>query len=417
MKVSILDSKRIQGRSWFLGKMSLWDYLVSVSPKNFEFEIQRGIVKNKYLDSILLSVQRNEPIPPITITIDKADVKDNELNINNGSFNILDGLQRTYRLWLYKKISEIALETQSLDMFGEYTFNMSTIINELKTSNYYIPGVLSISLIKQLLDLSNSINVSIIPQIYKNFDVFFYIWGGLNEKETINKMLILNAGQRKVSTGHQYELMFLQIFKDKELSKQVHLIREKDDSYGKVKKGERNVGDFIFSSTIIGLQSLIMGKPIRLSTDNLELNYEEDFVSEEEVDKYFNQPFLNIYLESLYNIDNLLCSYDSQYYVWFVKDTTISGIMGAVGRYLRLVKDDYNNNFQEAINKLITNLCHTNYFNLNDFYKEYNNLSSSRINIGDKVRDAIFRYSLSVLDGSNIQWSEAFTSKKGLNNE
>ncbi len=103
MKVSILDSKRIQGRSWFLGKMSLWDYLVSVSPKNFEFEIQRGIVKNKYLDSILLSVQRNEPIPPITITIDKADVKDNELNINNGSFNILDGLQRTYRLWLYKK--------------------------------------------------------------------------------------------------------------------------------------------------------------------------------------------------------------------------------------------------------------------------------------------------------------------------
>lgn len=86
--------------------------------------------------------------------------------------------------------------------------------------------------------------------------------------------------------------------------------------------------------------------------------------------------------------------------------------MGAVGRYLRLVKDDYNNNFQEAINKLITNLCHTNYFNLNDFYSEYNNLSSSRINIGDKVRDAIFRYSLSVLDGSNIQWSEAFTSKK-----
>ena len=50
MKVSILDSKSIQGRSWFLGKMSLWDYLVSVSQKNFEFEIQRGIVKNKYLE-------------------------------------------------------------------------------------------------------------------------------------------------------------------------------------------------------------------------------------------------------------------------------------------------------------------------------------------------------------------------------
>ena len=417
MKILILDSKKVQGRSWLLGKMSLWDYLAAVSPENFDFDIQRGIVKNKYLDSILLSIQKNEPIPPITITIDKADVTGNELNINDGSFNILDGLQRTYRLWLYKKVSEIALETQSMDMFGECTFNMSTVINQLKSSNYYIPGVLSISLIKQLLDPSNNLNVSVISQIYKDFDVFFYIWSGLNEKETINKMLILNAGQRKVSTGHQYELMFLQIFKDKELSKQVHLIREKDDSYGKVKKGERKVGDFIFSSTIIGLQSLIMGKPIRLSTDNLELNYEEDFVSEDDVDKYFNQPFLNIYLESLYNLDNLLCSYDSQYYVWFVKDTTISGIMGAVGRYLKLVKDDYNSNFHEAINKLITNLCKTNYFNLSDFYSEYNNLSSSRINIGDKVRDAIFRYSLSVLNGSNIQWSEAFTSNKGLNND
>ena len=412
MKVEILETKNVQGRLWFLGKISLWDYLSSVTLDNFEFDIQRGIVKNRYLDSILLSVQKNEPIPPITITIDQEEVKGNELLIKDCSFNILDGLQRTYRLWLYKKIADIALRTQSEDLFGNIMYDITSVINELKNSSYYIPGVLSVSFIKQLLDLNNNINVSLIPEIYQHFDIFVYVWSNLDQKEIVNKMLILNAGQRKVSITHQYELMFLQIFKDKKLYEAVRLVREKEDSYGKVRRGEREIGEFIFSSVIIGLQSLIMGKPMRLSPDNLELNDEDDYVSEDDVNKYFNQPFLNIYLRSLYDIDNLLCSYNRQYYIWFVKDTTISGIMGAIGSFLGAAGNDFDFRFQDISNIFLEKLHNHNYFNLEQFYFEYNNLSSSRINIGDKVREAIYKYTLSILQDNKIEWSTAFHQKK-----
>ena len=148
MKIDILDKKNNENNSWFLGKISLWDYLSSVKPENFEFDIQRGIVRNKYLDSILKSINDGEIIPPITITTDKyINIKElSQIDIEDGKFNILDGLQRTYRLWLYKKIAEIS--EQNKDMFGVYT--IKDVISILKDKPYYIPGVISVSQIKIL---------------------------------------------------------------------------------------------------------------------------------------------------------------------------------------------------------------------------------------------------------------------------
>ena len=295
---------------------------------------------------------------------------------------------------------------------------VKTLIKHLKgkynlQESIYIPGVLSVSFIKNLLDNKSTVNVSTIQELYKGFDIYLYIWCGLEEKDIIKKMLILNAGQRKVSIGHQYELMFLKIYKDYNLFDKVKLVREKDECYGKTKNGDRKVGNFIFSTTIIGIQSLIAGKPMRLSSDNLELDSEDDYISEEEVNQYFNQPFINLYLESLYKFDDKLCKYDKQYLKWFVKDTTISGIMGAVGYYLRASTGIFNmDSFSGTIVKLLKELEKKDYFQLNKFYLEYNNLSSTRINIGDKVRDAIFRYTLSVLQGNIIKWAEAFNTNK-----
>ena len=84
-----------------LAKASLWDYIDSLSPDDFEYDIQRGIVKNPYLDSILVSVKNGDPIPPISIVgYDIADVDTDSVS----RFDILDGLQRTYRLWVYKQL-------------------------------------------------------------------------------------------------------------------------------------------------------------------------------------------------------------------------------------------------------------------------------------------------------------------------
>lgn len=51
-----------------------------------------------------------------------------------------------------------------------------------------------------------------LEQAFKEFNLYLYIWGNLTEKEVVNKMLLLNAGQMRVSLQHQYELMFLRVF-------------------------------------------------------------------------------------------------------------------------------------------------------------------------------------------------------------
>ncbi len=412
MKIEVLDHKITDGKSWFLGKISLWDYLSAVKPQNFEFDVQRGIVKNRYLDSILQSVDTNEAIPPITITVNDYRSTDIEhyIDIDDGKFNILDGLQRTYRLWLYKAIAEIA-KPQS-DLFGGLSYNASDIIETLKSWPYYIHGVISVSQIKTLLDSSAPINITRIQDIYRDFFIYLYVWSGLSDKEVIQKMLILNAGQRKVSIGHQYELMFLQIIKDNDLIPYVKLIREKEDKYSIVKAGNRNIGEFIFSSTIIGIQSLIAGKPIRLSPDNLELGTEDDYISENQVTRYFNQPFLNIYLNSLYELDYALSHINVQYLKWFVKDTTISGIMGAIGLFLEDYKGEYSEQYKQAISDLKHKIELSDVFDVTNFYLEYSKLSSQKISIGDKVRMAIYNYTLALLKDKPTTWSKVFMDSK-----
>lgn len=412
MKIEVLDRKITDGKSWFLGKISLWDYLSAVKPQNFDFEVQRGIVKNRYLDSILQSVDTNEAIPPITITVNGYKKTDIEscIDIGDGEFNILDGLQRTYRLWLYKTIAEIAKPQNNL--FGGVSYDISDIIEKLKSCPYYIHGVISVSQIKALLDSSAPINISRIQDIYRKFFIYLYVWAGLSEKEVIQKMLILNAGQRKVSIGHQYELMFLQIIKDNHLSSNVRLVREKEDKYSMVKTGKRDIGEFIFSSTIIGIQSLIAGKPVRLSPDNLELGTEDDYISEKQVTQYFNQPFLNIYLNSLYELDETLVHINGLYLKWFVKDTTVSGIMGAIGFFLECINGEYTEHYKRVINILKHKIELADVFDVSDFYSEYSKLSSQKINIGDKVRMAIYNYTLALLKDRPITWSKAFVNSK-----
>lgn len=408
MNIRILDRKRsTQGIDWFLGEISLWDYLSAITPDNFLFDIQRGIVKNQYLDSILLSIYSNEPIPPITIITDNLREEENNLNIT--SFEVLDGLQRTYRLWMYRYISEIAEKSE--DLFG-HSYDLSKTLNKLKETSLFIPGILSVKQIRNLLDVTQSINIENLKTAFQNFPIYLYIWANLAEKDVIKKMLILNAGQKRVSIPHQYELMFMHILKDPKLIDGIRLVRVKDEDYGRIKNGDRKLGEYIFSTLIIGLQSLIANRPLRLSANNLEQINEEDFVSQEIMDKFFNHPFLNAYLTQIFELDKSLLEFDKEYLRWFVKDTTISGIFGAIGRYMQIsISGDidipeFNREFEYIREKLEKN----NYFHLDEFYKEYNSLSSSRINIGDVVRKAIFAYTLECINGEPVSWKHAFNS-------
>ena len=173
MKIEILDKLDNGTHKWFLGKTSLWDYLCAVTKESFEFDIQRGVVKNKYLDTILSSIQRKEPIPPLTLTTDSAKEEGCTLSFDDGTFGILDGLQRTYRLWAYKQIAD--LSTPTTDIFGEQTYDISNIISQIKESEILIPGVISVKQIKDLLDIRNDVNVSNIKHIYESFNIYIFM--------------------------------------------------------------------------------------------------------------------------------------------------------------------------------------------------------------------------------------------------
>lgn len=49
MKIKVLDIS--EDSQWVLGKVSLWDYLSCLAHDDFDYDIQRGIVVNPYLDS------------------------------------------------------------------------------------------------------------------------------------------------------------------------------------------------------------------------------------------------------------------------------------------------------------------------------------------------------------------------------
>lgn len=90
--------------------------------------------------------------------------------------------------------------------------------------------VINRSILRKLLN-DDKINIENLMNCYAQQDIVLNIWSGLNDEEIINKMLTLNAGQRSVSSTHQFELMFLHYFKKLEVPKGVQIIRERDDEY------------------------------------------------------------------------------------------------------------------------------------------------------------------------------------------
>ena len=57
MDVFIYDHKDLHDRTWYLAKCNLAEYLRCLKKDFFDFEIQRRIVKNIYLDGILRTIE------------------------------------------------------------------------------------------------------------------------------------------------------------------------------------------------------------------------------------------------------------------------------------------------------------------------------------------------------------------------
>lgn len=406
MRVRIYDSKVLGGKSWFLGAGNLYDYLSHLRADFFLYKIQRRLVINKYLDSIYKTIEQGEPIPPITLIYNKNIAVDDGLaDLDLQSIDILDGLQRTYRLWVIYKIGMLCEQLQERTSSG--------LLNLIKAN---CPDLLELDFVnlrflKQMVAEENGhIFIDWLIEKMKEFDMTFTIWTGLTEEEIVKKMLILNAGQRPVSATHQFELIFMRYFDANKLqfNSKIKLYREKDREYDKVKKGDRQEGEFLFSSVVISLLSYISQKPMRVSIDKIIQWDNDNYLTSEEMTKYFNHGFLSQFVDAVYAADCEACKKhtgkgqlfpEREMLSWFGKDTTMSGVFAALGAAGITIS-----NFASRIGRVE--------YKLLEFNEEYQALSSVRVNVGNEVRRAVFQYVKAQLDKKPISWAVAFRNNK-----
>lgn len=407
MNFGIYDHKVLKDSIWYLAKSDLAEYMRCLKKDFFDFEIQRRIVRNTYLDGILHTIEKGDPMPVVTLTVKGNIVPIDDKNISIDDFDILDGLQRTYRLWVVWRLVEIANTNQCHDH--------KELLSLLKTDDegklILDLDFVSVKLLRQLfeVDVQGKPYKDKLLDWYARYDMVFAIWEGLSDNEIVKKMLILNAGQRSVSSVHQYELLFLHFFDAKKLNlnDNIRLYREKDKAYFRIRRGIRNTGEYALASVIIALQSYIEGRPLRVDPTNKVRFEEETSVEGDRLLAFFNAEYLSSFINKVYELDCQLKEKGVSYEQWYGKDTTLSGLFGAIGATI-------NNNLDtEEIDKAISTIVSNHDpFNICEFGQAYSELSSVKVNVGKVLRDAVFEYTKGLLTGTKIEWYQAFKTKE-----
>ncbi len=398
MKLQVLDKKSFPKKdtTWYLCKGNLYEFLKSLKKDFYEYQIQRRIVRNVYLDGLSQTIKEGTPIPPITLTAAQVyNPVDGMIEIRpeSGSVDILDGLQRTFRLWifldLYKKVTEQHLTSyKELILLLKSNEENARILNLDFVNSTYLKIFFEEEKVEEILEA------------YKRYDIYLAVWTNLSDAEIIKKMLVLNAGQRPVSSTHQYELLFLHYFDNNKLDiGGIQIFREKDSGYFHVHRGVREVGQYTMASIIIALQSFMEHKPLRVVPANY-IELDTDALSTEKTESYFNPEFLNKFINDIYRLDKALAIKDERFVKWYGKDTTLSGIFAALGDRKIDVAD------------LLTRINNNRFdFRLDKFNQEYDQLASTKVNVGRVVRNAIYQYSCDELEGGWGNWKEAFNNK------
>lgn len=407
--LNILDSKTLGNRKWLLCKGNLKEYLSQLKEGFYNFSIQRKIVKNQYLDTLVSTVQNGDPIPVITLTYQMPDFDPNvskEISIDMTNVEILDGLQRTFRLWAHQVLID------EYKNAADKTVVPFTKTLKEKNAELFDTGVLSLKKIKELLAADRGLDA--IEEAYQSFDIYFVVWLNLTPKEIIRKMLLLNAGQRSVSKTHQFELLFLYLWDDLEAKTDIKLLREKDANANQVKNGNRSVGEYMFTSVIVGLRSFLEGKPLRVTIDDLDFEDYQDEQSGDDVNEgIFTSDFIGMFLEKTKDIDEIVCTLEpDEGSKWFVKDTTLSGIFAALGQYGK-VKPDMSVTDVKGITDTVFNILKSKLtygsLDLSGFTQQYNVFSSRSVNIGNFIRKVVMHYFVEMLNDGKPSWETSFS--------
>jgi hypothetical protein len=399
LKVDILDTRNEGDATCFLCKVDLEDYINSLPHDYKDWHVQRGIVGNTYLDSLIETVIEKKHIPPLVLLIDKEQ----DINESVDSFRILDGLQRTHRLKQIKNsidfvINKIKEENDFLTISPvSLSRRFSSEINSLGAS---------VNLVRRLMDAANLRDINYIRDCLSGNYQWVEIWSGLTPKLQVEKMLMLNAGHKAVTPKHQVEVLFTALIPEiyKASKGKIKLVFDKEVSSTSYSK-QRQVGEFHFSHIISALVSLAAGKPI---------NTNADFIQKVQSD----QKALNFDYETIKASCRLLIELDegltNTYGIagtrWMGREVVLTGVMGAIGKH----SEDHTITVCRTLDKA-QKVFNNNYaaFNLIEFDEVRNSLDLSKINIGNVNKKAIYAGIRGLLADSDtpINWSQNFYDK------
>jgi hypothetical protein len=408
MKGTILDTVHEDRSNCYLTKITLKDFVMSLSEEYREYEIQREIVTNTYLDNLIETVLQKRHIPPIVLVIDAGSYQLNGSEIQISEFKILDGLQRTYRLKsIWETIQFFSNELNDSDEF--LSFNRLQLARKFSNKLERINSNSKIleSIVKFYKDhVVNRKNVSISDCF--QVSQWFEVWSNLSPEQEVNKMLVLNAGHKPVKTQHQLELLFLNIIPiiKKAGLASFHLIREKE-SNSTVFSKNRSKGQFHFSHLITSIMSLNEGKPITANVNLIHKTQSTDF-NIEDYSKYFNYDFLHGFITLLLALDDaLLAVYSERGIKWLAREVSLVGMFAALGKYGTHNMLTPLELLDELQKKVVLNPLSLNVI---EFEKLRNSQDLSKINIGTVNKNAIYEGVFKLLSESlsEINWAPYF---------
>ena len=384
MKLKVLDEKKENNAKCYLCKINLIDYINEIPQDYLEWDIQRGIVPNGYLDSLANTIENKVHIPTIVLTANEINFNSlgNNQNIEIVNFKILDGLQRTHRLKVISDSIQLIQKEENLEL----SKNPAKFARS-KTKEIKVIGSNS-TLIKYLLKLGLT-DIGKSKLFFSDNYLWVEVWVGLKDDQKVKKMLMLNAGHKSVSIKHQLELLFSGIYLDFEkiLPVGVSVQREKDQSSIQYSKF-RNVGVYNFSHLISALISLSACKAVNTNS-NFVSELQSDDLQNIDLFEGFNLETLQVFIKYLNALDiELNINYPKEGIKWIGREVVLVGMFGAIGSAAKNENSDVCG-FLEKISKDVKRI--SLFLDLINFEKVRNSVEFNKVNIGNVNKNAVFR--------------------------
>jgi hypothetical protein len=403
----ILDKIKEKSANCFLTKIKLGDYIKALSANYQDYEIQREIVTNIYLDNLIQTVLEKKHIPPIVLVVEGSKFEITTHYFETIEFKILDGLQRTFRLKAIFDTMELLKEELKE---GNEIFELTKIQISRKYKEKLEKINSSTFLITRELDFlnKNKRDLSLLYDVFERYQ-WFEIWTNLSPQDEINKMLILNAGHKPVKTKHQLELLFLNVISilQKMNFQNFVILREKDVSSNLYSKSRRQ-GEFHFSQLITSLLSFAEGKPLTTNVDLIQKK-QTDYFEDDIFDKYMQYDFLKEFVDTLVEIDKCITKeYGSDGIKWMGRETSLVGLFAAAGKY---EQDTVGCTPTFALHKLKEVICNNpKMLALKEFEASRNSMDLAKVNIGSINKRAVYNGILEVLKGqiTTLTWFKYF---------